>query len=186
MKWSIFACKSAVLAALLTLSIGAPTPVLAQQQPTPIVVGVVDVDQIMRDSKVGKSIRSQFDQQKKAFEDEVAKQRKAYADAKQKLLDQKDKLPDDQLRKKAEELNKQADETEKKLGQRQRNLEVSANKAQNQALKTMAQIVQEMAKARGISLVVTKAATVVYDSSYEITGEVLKKLDAKLPTIKLQ
>lgn len=186
MKWSIFACKSAAFAALLTVSIGALTPVLAQQQPTPIVVGIVDVDLIMRDSKVGKSIRSQFDQQKNAFEAEVAKQRKAYADAKQKLLDQRDTLPEDQLKKKAEDLNKQADETEKALGQRQRKLEVSANKAQNQVLQTMAQIVREMAKARGMSLVVTKASTVVYDASYEITGEVLKKLDAKLPTIKLQ
>lgn len=156
------------------------------EQSAPVVIGIVDVDLIMRDSKVGKSIKTQFDQQKKAFGADVDKQRKAYEDSKQKLLNQKSSMSEADFKKKAEDLNKQADEAEKTLGQRQRKLETSAGKAQNQALQTMAQLVRELATARGMTLVITKSAAVVFDGKYEITAEVMQKLDAKMPSVKLQ
>ena len=48
------------------------------------------------------------------------------------------------------------------------------------------QIAADVAKERGLTLVVQKGATLVYDSNAEITDAVLQKLDAKLPSMKLQ
>jgi outer membrane protein len=186
MRSSIQVWKTAALAALLMLSVGVSTPAPAQQEPVPAVVGVLDVELVLRDSKAGKSIRAQYDKQRDAFKAEVNKQLKAFRDQEKKLVAQKDKLSAEEFEKKTAELNKQGKDTEKTLAQRERQLDENASKAQATIFETMRVVTRDIATARGLTLVVTKTAALVYSPSYEITAEVLKNLDAKLPSIKLQ
>ena len=175
----------AAILAFLIASIACSSPLWAQQQ-APVVVGIVDVEKIARDSKAGKSIKAELKRQRDAFEAEVAKQQKSFDALGKKLLEQKDTLSKEDLEKKKNEINKQRSEIEKKLGDRLRTVDEKANKARNKVFDTMAQITQDVAKARGMTLVVTRAAALVYDANYEITDEVMQKLDAKLPSVKLQ
>jgi outer membrane protein len=158
----------------------------AAQQAAPVVIGIVDVEQIMQDSKAAKSIRAQFDQQKKAFEAEVIKQRKLFNDAKQKLGAQQSTMTQADFQKKVDDLSKQGAQIEKNLTQRQNQLEDSVTRSRNQVFDAMRLVAADVAKDRGLTLVIQKGATLVYDASTEITDDVLKRLDAKLPSVKLQ
>jgi len=161
------------------------TPAPAQQS-APIVVGIVDVERIMQDSKAAKSIRTQLDQQNKAFQAEVDRQRKVFTTNKQKLISQQGTLSQADFQKKAEDLNKQGAQIEKNLNQRQNQLEDGVARTRNQVYDAMRQASADVAKDKGLTLVLQKGATLVFDASTEITDDVLKRLDAKMPSVKLQ
>lgn len=179
-----FTLVAAILSSLVACLVWS-APLFAQQQ-APVVVGVVDVEKVVRESKAGKSIKAELKKQQDAFEAEVAKQRKSFGVLEKKLVEQRDTLSKEEFEKKKSELNKQGGEIEKKLTDRLRGVDDKASKARNKVYDTMASITQDVAKARGLTLVVTRAAAIVYDANYEITEEVLQKLDAKLPSLKLQ
>jgi outer membrane protein len=175
------------MAAAVTVSVLDLEAASAQQQsPDSVVVGVVDVDRVMQESKAGKSIKAQVAQQKNAFQAEVDRQQKLFDDAKAKLLAQRGTLKDDEFKKKADDLNKQGDQIQNNLAQRQRQLEQSLAKVRDQVEQAMELVTQDVAKAHGMTLVVNRAVVLVYNTNYDVTKEVIQKLDAKLPSVKLQ
>jgi Skp family chaperone for outer membrane proteins len=180
---SIFIAATIAVQALWAVD---PRPVSAQQQPVPVVLGVVNADMIVQDSKAGKSLKAQAEQQQKAIKADFDKQQKLFDDNARKLLQQKDSLSADDLRKKKEDLARQADQATKKLNERQRSLDRSVAKGQDQIVQALVDVVKDVAKARGMTLVVSRAVTPYFDPSYDISQEVMQKLNAKLPSIKLQ
>jgi outer membrane protein len=162
-----------------------PASALAQEQ-LAIVLGVVDFDLVMKESKAGKSIRSQLDQQKTAFEAEYDKQRKTFRDAEQKLAAQRASLSDADFRKKVEELDAQGDKIEKALAQRKQALDTGVSKAVGQIRTTLIEIVTDVAKKRSMTLVLNKSDVILAADAYDFTDEAMKTLDAKLPAVKLQ
>jgi len=162
------------------------TPASAQQQPVPVVVGVVNADMILQDSKAGKSLKSQADAQQKSIKSDYDKQQKAFDDAARKLLQQRDTLSADDFQKKKEEIRQQGDRQTKALNDRQHSLDRGIAKGQEQIVQALVDVVKDVAKAHGLTLVVSKAVTPYMDPSYDISPEVMQKLNTKLPTVKLQ
>jgi Skp family chaperone for outer membrane proteins len=175
---------AATIAALALLAAD-PTPASAQQ-PVPIVVGVVNADMILQDSKAGKSLKGQADAQQKAIKSDYDKQQKAFDDAARKLLQQRDTLSADDFQKKKEEIRRQGDQQTKALNDRQHALDRGIAKGQEQIVQALVDVVKDVAKAHGLTLVVSKAVTPYMDPSYDISPEVMQKLNTKLPSIKLQ
>jgi Skp family chaperone for outer membrane proteins len=164
----------------------ASTPASAQQQPLPVVVGVVNADTIVQDSKAGKSLKAQVDQQQKAIRADYDKQQKLFDDAARKLAAQKDSLSAEDLRNKKEDLAQQAAQATKALNDRQRVLDRSVAKSQEQIVQVLVDAVKDVAKAHGLTLVISKSVTPYLDPSYDISQEVMQKVNAKLPSVKLQ
>jgi Skp family chaperone for outer membrane proteins len=176
---------AATLAALTGWAVDS-TPASAQQQPVPVVVGVVNADTIVQDSKAGKSLKTQADQQQKAIKADYDKQQKLFDDAARKLAAQKDTLSAEDLRNKKEDLAQQAAQATKALNDRQRVLDRSVAKSQEQIVQALVDAVKDVAKAHGLTLVISKSVTPYLDPSYDISQEVMQKVNAKLPSVKLQ
>ncbi len=162
------------------------TPASAQEQQVPLVVGVVNADMIVQDSKAGKSLKAQADQQQKAIKADFDKQQKLFDDAARKLVAQKDTLSADELQKKKEDLRRQGEQATKALNDRQRALDRSVAKSQDQIVQALVDVVKDVAKAHGLTFVVSRSVTPYFDPSYDISQEVTQKLNAKLPSVKLQ
>ena len=178
-----------LLLAAATLALGAtwaadPTPASAQQQPA-VAVGVVNADKIIQDCKAGKSLKAQADQRQKAIKADFDKQQKLFDDAAQKLVAQKDSLSPEDLLKKKEDLRRQGDLASKSLNDRQHDLDRSIAKTQDQIVQALVDVVKDVAKAHGLTLVVSRSVTPYFDASYDISPEVMQKLNDKLPSIKL-
>ena len=182
LRWLMIA---ATLAALTGWAVDS-TPASAQQQPVPVVVGVVNADTIVQDSKAGKSLKTQADQQQKAIKADYDKQQKLFDDAARKLAAQKDTLSAEDLRNKKEDLAQQAAQATKALNDRQRVLDRSVAKSQEQIVQALVDAVKDVAKAHGLTLVISKSVTPYLDPSYDISQEVMQKVNAKLPSVKLQ
>ena len=53
-------------------------------------------------------------------------------------------------------------------------------------LKTLREIVNEFAKEKGFTIVFRKAQFLFVSPQFEVTQEIIKRLDAKLPTVKVE
>jgi outer membrane protein len=172
--------------AVVTLCVADPRPASAQQQPVPIVLGVVDADGILQQSKAGLSLKAQADPKLKAINSDFEKQQKQWNDALRKLAAQKGTLSADDILKKRQELQQQADQESKALNDRRRALDQGIAKSKDQIVQALIDVVRDVSKAHGLTIVVLRSATPYFDPSYDISPEVKQKLDAKLPSVKLQ
>jgi Skp family chaperone for outer membrane proteins len=92
--------------------------------------------------------------------------------------------PEDLLKKK-EDLRRQGDLASKALNDRQHDLDRSIAKTQEQIVQGLVDVVKDVAKAHGLTLVVSRSVTPYFDASYDISQEVMQKLNDKMPSIKL-
>ena len=173
-------------AALLSLApaTGHIAPAFAQSQPG-IVIGVVDFDLIMKESKAGKSVKSQYDKQRSAFNADLKQKRKAFKDQAQKLGAQRGTLPPDEFAKKVDELNAKGNAFEKSLAQTKQALDANLNRAVGEIRSALLEIIADIAKKRALTLVLSKGYVILAADVYDLTDESMKGLDAKLPSVKL-
>ena len=160
------------------------TPAIAQSQPE-IVIGVVDFDLIMNESKAGKSVKGQYDQKRQAFDADYEQKRKQFKDDERKLADQRSTLSDDDFKKKVDELEAKGKAIEKSLAQTKQALDSNHKKAVGQIRSALLEIITDIAKKRSLTLVLNKSDIILAADAYDFTDEAMKRLDAKLPSVKL-
>ena len=173
----------AALAVVAVVLIGTPPPVQAQN--APMVIAVVDLQVIGRDSKAAVSARAALDKQSKAFQAEISKQESALQAEGQQLEQQRATMTAEDFRKKSEAFQQKVNAARQAAAQRRQQLQQMEVGAMNQVQTALNATVADVAKARSISLVLIKGAVLYNLPAFDITAEVLQKLDARLPSVKL-
>ena len=151
----------------------------------PLVIGVLDMQQILQTSKAAKSLKAALEKQAAAYQAELAQQENALRNSEQQLLQQRAALPADQFEQKHNALAQKEDALRQTADKRRQQLQQMGYDGIAQIEQSLRQITAEVAKERGITLVVNKATVLLNSTSYEITGEAMKRLDAQLPSVKL-
>lgn len=151
-----------------------------------IKVATVDVQQLISESKAGKSIQKQLVAEREAIQAEAAKLDQSLQTEQKSLIDQRAKLSQEDFSNKQIEFEKNLLEARSKLQNRGRALDKAANDSFNELRKQITEIVYEMATAQNIDLVLTRQNVVAAAKSIDVTTEVLKALDKKTPEMKLR
>lgn len=157
----------------------------AAQDAIPLKIGILDAQVIKRDSKAAKAMQAELKKKDAAYKAELVQKEKALLQAAQKLAADRKSLSAEEFEKRRQELNAQEDQYRKDALARQRQFQALEANGNAQITKALIEVVAEIAKAKGITLVMYKSEVLLTASAYEITAETLKKLDAKLPTVKL-
>jgi len=178
----------AALAAVLILA--AITAAHAQTTPTPtanqpVVMGVMDIQYILANAKAAKSVKAALEKQAAAYQAELAQQENAIRAADQQLQQQHATLSQADFEAKKNALGQQVEALRQKAVTRNKQLQQMENGAMTQVEQALSQATAEIAKARGLTMVLNKAMVVLNVTSYDITKEALAKLDARLSTVKL-
>ena len=192
LRWLNWMCATA-LAGLLILPAGlvaTATTAVAQTTPTatgnqPVVMGVIDVQYIMANAKAAKSVKAALEKQAAAYQAELAQQENAIRAADQQLQQQHATLSQQDFETKRSALGQQVEALRQKAVTRNKQLQQMENGAMSQVEQALGQATAEIAKARGLTMVLNKAMVVLNVTSYDITKEALAKLDARLSTVKL-
>jgi outer membrane protein len=174
---------AALAVAAVTLT-GTPPPT-AHAQSGPIVIAVVDLQVIARDSKAAVSARAALDKQGKAYQAEITKQESALQAEQQQLEQQRGSMTAEDFRKKSEAFQQKVNAARQAANQRRQQLQQMEAGAQSQVQSAINSTVADVAKARNISLVLTKGLVLYSLPAFDITAEVLQKLNAKLPSVNL-
>ena len=197
LRWLNRMCAAA-LAALLILAAGLvstattafaqTTPAATAPAPTgnqPVVMGVMDVQYILANAKAAKSVKAALEKQAAAYQAELAQQENAIRAADQQLQQQHATLSQADFEAKKNALGQQVEALRQKAVTRNKQLQQMENGAMTQVEQALSQATAEIAKARGLTMVLNKAMVVLNVMSYDITKEALAKLDARLSTVKL-
>lgn len=157
------------------------TPALAETA-----IGVVNVPKIMSDSKAANSVRSQFQAKQKSFQADLDQKDKALYEEDQALVKQKDSADKAAFQKKVKDFREKDAKIRREVREKKAQLDKSFGAALEEIQKSVLEIVKQLAAEKKLNVVVTSAQVLYNDSTLDITDEVLKRLDAKLPTVAVK
>jgi outer membrane protein len=173
-------CIALAAVAFMLPSIGS---VAAQETRTPLVVAVIDVQQIMQESTAARSIQTELERQREAFQAELAEQENALRASDQKLATERSGLSQEEFVQRRQELDQQAAQLRRNVQNRKEQLESLFNSGMGQVRQALLEIVAEIAQSRGITMVLSKSQVVLAANDFDITAEVMQRLNAKLPKV---
>jgi Skp family chaperone for outer membrane proteins len=149
-------------------------------------VGVVNTQKIMRDSKAAQSVRSQLQAKQKAFQAELDAKEKALLAEDQALAKQQASVEKAAFEQKVKDFRAKAATAQREIQTKKLQVDKALAGALENIQETTLQITKEVAAEKKITLVVSAAAVLYADSSLDITDEVLKRLNAKMPNVTVK
>lgn len=165
---------------IATLLMGAPAR--AQQSPAPTII-IVDSTQVLRASKAAKDIQGQIDKQMAAYSKQVSQQENELQRMRDELERQRTVLAPEVFNNRMREYQQRFETLDRSVQGKRKALQQSYNEAMSKVENTALQIIADLAKERKANLVLTKAAVIFEADGFDVTGEVIKRLDAKLPSV---
>lgn len=172
----------AVWAALAAISAG---PVARAQQVAPPVIIIVDVQQILHDSRVAKSIQKQMDEHTERYTKEVSKKENELRQTQDELERQRTVLTHKAFNAKMRNFQHRYDTLDHSVQMTRQALQQAYNNAMTKVENTAVKIISNIAAQRNANLVITKAAVLFEAPGLDITKEVIRRLDTKLPKVTL-
>jgi outer membrane protein len=166
------------LAALL-----AAAPAVAQQGlPQPVIV-VVDMTQIMRDSKAAKDIQTQVQKEMDNYSREVSLKENDLKAMRDDLERQRTILAPEVFSARSQDYQQRYATLDHDVQVKRQEMQQSYSDAMTKVESTALQIVADVAKEKKATMVVAKAALLYMDDGLDVTSEVTKRLDEKMPTM---
>ena len=171
----------AVLSAAFTLA-QASAQTTTAPPPAPVIV-MVDMQQLVYNSKAGKGIQGQMDKQRQAFSKEVAQQEDELQKARTELERQRTVLPPDQFEAKGRQFQQRLQELDRSVQAKQKAWQAVYSEAMTKVEEGALQVVAEIAAEHQANLVVQKAAVIFGKDGFDITTDAMQRLDQRLPAV---
>lgn len=168
--------------ALCLLAIATVTPAQAAELQG---IGIVNIPQIMRDSKAANSVREQLKSKQKSFQAELDAKEKSLQQEDQALAKQKSNLSQEAFGQKVEAFRQKAISARQEIQNKKAQLDKGFEGALDKIQATTLAIVKDVANEKGLKLVVSSSTVLYSDSTMDITSEVLNRLNSKLPNVSV-
>jgi outer membrane protein len=151
--------------------------------PGPLTVMVVDVQALLQNSKAAKMVRGQIEQKRNEYTKEISHQEEALRAERDALQRQQASLSADALNQKGREFQQKVNDLERNVQGKRQALEKSNGEALSKIQEEMLKIIADIAKTRKANLVFQRADLVLFDQTFDVTDEVLQKLDEQMPAL---
>ncbi len=170
--------KPLLLLAGLFTAASIATPAYAQQN-----IAIVDIQRIMRDSNATKSITSQIEKQRNAYQQDITKQENDLRNAEQELNKQRTIISPEAFAERRRAFEQRVGNLQRDVQNRKRELDKSFSVASGIVERELNAIVGALVDERKLTLVLPRSQTIYYNPQMEVTDEVMKRLNAKLPSV---
>ena len=160
-----------------------PPPPRRPRAPMPLTVMVVDVQALLQNSKAAKMVRGQIEQKRNEYTKEISHQEETLRAERDALQRQQASLSADALNQKGREFQQKVNDLERNVQGKRQALEKSNGEALSKIQEEMLKIIADIAKQRKANLVFQRADLVLFDQSFDVTDEVLQKLDEQMPAL---
>ena len=177
--------KAIQVIAVLSIGVVLFSGVPARAQEMSLSVAVIDVQRVLRKSTATKSILPQLEGIKRSYEKEIRQQEKELRAANQDLLRQRAILTPEAYNERRKKFERRAGDAQRNLQNTKRTLDQAVGRARNKVRRALMMIAQEIAKERSLNLVLPRSAILVMEMKLDITTEVIKRLDKRLPSVAI-
>jgi outer membrane protein len=151
--------------------------------PTALSILVVDVQSLLQNSKSAKMVRQQIEQKRAEYAKEISQEEQTLRQERDALQRQQASLSAEQLNQKGRDFQQKVNELDKSVQSKRQALERSNAEALEKIQGAMLKIITELAKDRKANLVFQRSELVLFDQAFDVTDEVLHKLDEQMPTL---
>ncbi len=165
-----------VVAAVLSLT----TPAFAETT-----VGVVDVQKVMLSAKAANSVRAQLKSKQTAFQQDLDAKEKQLIAEDESLKKLSTTLERAAFEAKVKDFNARANSMKRDIDLKKNAIGKAYNAAQLKIQTTVIEIVKDIATEKKLNVVLSTSQLLYADDSLDITSEVQKRLDRKLPDLKV-
>lgn len=165
-----------------------PEPPPPAPLPTPqnLTVMVVDVQALLQNSKAAKMVRSQIEQKRGEYTKEISHQEEVLRAERDALQRQQASLSPELLNQKGREFQQKVNDLERNVQGKRQALEKSNGDALQKIQEEMLKIIADIAKQRKANLVFQRTDLVLFDQGFDVTDEVMQKLDEQMPTLTVE
>jgi outer membrane protein len=155
----------------------------AWAKPSPPIIAVVDVQAVMNGAEAAKGIKAQIDKVRTSYQQTLQGKNEELRKLDEDLQRQRSLLAPEAYQQRQKEFDQKVAEAQREIQVRRSKIEQALGKAMQHVEGTVKQIVDQIAKESGFTLVLPKAAVIHAEPEMDITREVLKRLNAKLPSV---
>ncbi len=174
------------LAAAFAVVAGLALPglALAQGKIPPAVIAVIDAQRINRDAQALKAARQQLEQFRFNFQSEIVKEEEQLRAEEQELGRQRAVLTPEVFQQRSQAFQGKVMELQRRIQERSQSLDRMLGGVRDQVTQEVVAIMKQLSTERGFNMVIDRAQLQMpVEDRFEITAEVLKRLDQRLPTV---
>ena len=162
----------------------APSPPAAPlPAPQNLSVMVVDVQALLQNSKAAKMVRGQIEQKRNEYTKEISREEETLRTERDTLQRQQASMSPETLNKKGREFQQKVNDLDRDVQSKRAALEKSNNEALTRIQQSMLKIIADIARQRRANLVLQRTDLVLFDQSFDVTDQVMQKLDEELPVL---
>ncbi|MCC7016270.1 MAG: OmpH family outer membrane protein [Rhodospirillales bacterium] len=174
----------ALTAALSFLAMGAGVRVAwAQGNPPATNIAVVDMNFVLENSDPAKNLQAQIEKARGAYQQEVQSKQDEIEKLGQSIERERPGLSEDALQQRMRALRQKIANNESDMQERQSKLEAAFLGAPEKIIITIEQLVDEVRKERNYALVLPRSIIVGTPQVPDITQDVLKLLNQRMPSV---
>lgn len=162
-----------------------PAPAPAAAIPQTLQVMVVDVQALLQNAKAAKMVRDQIEAKRAEYAKEISHQEEVLRQERDTLQKQQASLSAEQLNVKGREFQAKVNELDRDVQAKRQALERSNADALQKIQEVMVKIINDIAKERKVNLVFQRSELVLFDQGFDVTDQVLQKLDEQMPTMNV-
>ena len=144
---------------------------------------VVDVQSLLQNSKSAKTVRQQIEQKRTEFQKEMSAQEGVLRQEHDTLQRQQSSLSAEAFNQKGREFQQKLNDFDKSMQGKRQILEKANSEALEKINEVMLKIIADIAKERKANLVFLRSELVLFDQNFDVSDEVMQKLDEQLPTL---
>lgn len=149
-------------------------------------VAVVNIQQIMEASTAAKMVREQLESKQKSFQAEITKKEEQLQKEEQDLGKQQSVLSKSAFDEKVTAFRAKVNEAQKEGPAKKALLDNAFERALAQIQKATTEIIADMSKEKGFIIAVPTSQLLYADPKLDISDEVLKRLNQKLPKLDVK
>tara|TARA_Y100000588_G_scaffold6653_1_gene7947 strand:+ start:130 stop:696 length:567 start_codon:yes stop_codon:yes gene_type:complete len=147
-------------------------------------IGVIDTQKVIKSSTAARSIRPQMEKLKKVYRTKFKKTEGLLQKTKKELQKQRTIMPDD-YSEKLKEFQNRVRETQRQVQNVNRMFDRALANSMRRVHKTLNNITMEVAQEKELKFVFPKRVVIFFEESSDITMEVLRRLNKRLPKVKV-
>lgn len=146
-------------------------------------VVILDNVAVEREGKAFQSVRAQHDRALQAQQAEVTKMENDLRAADQDLAKQRTVLSPEAYGDRRRDLERRFTDAQQLVQNRRRDIDQAAGDGYNKIVNGMLEVVAGLAQDNDYKVVLSRAQVIVSEKTLDITGEVIQRLDKKIPTM---
>lgn len=190
--------RGAIRLAVALLALAAPVaaPAVAQQADTAAptaegsavqvprpVIGVIDLQRILRDASAARSVREEREKYVTAYQADAAAIEQELRAADQELARLRASSSPEEFATERREFQERVAASQREVQTRRRNLERAFGAAMTEVQQATIQVADDIATRAGVNVILYRSQVFLFDNGMDLTEEILAELNERLPTV---